>query len=85
MNQNQPNPFRDHTEIEIQASGNTGMNKIELIIRDITGKLIMSIPVKISTGANRIELLNPGWMKGLYTYSLSVDGKIVSTEKMGVY
>ncbi len=82
---NTPNPFRDETRISIESTVSAGSGEAELVINDITGRTLKIIPVDIQPGINSVNLQNPGFMKGLYTYSLRLKGKIVCTQKMSVY
>jgi hypothetical protein len=82
---NIPNPFHDETKIVIESTVTKGPGEAELLIRDIAGRTLKMIPVEIRPGTNTLVVENPGFMKGLYTYSLSINGKIICTQKMSVY
>ncbi|MFC2106794.1 M28 family peptidase [Bacteroidota bacterium] len=84
LKQNRPNPFDDHTEMIIEAGENLSHSKAEIIIQDISGRLIHSIPLKITSGTNVIRYNNDRNLKGLYTASLKVEGNIVQSIKMTI-
>ncbi len=85
MHQNRPNPFSKQTEIIIEASDNVIIRDAVLVITDLTGRTLRNIPVEISPGMNQLTLKNEGLVRGMYTYSLRVSNKIISTGKMSVY
>jgi hypothetical protein len=85
LHQNRPNPFSEQTEIIIEASDNARILDAVLVITDLTGRTLRSIPVEISPGLNQLTLKNDGLASGMYTYSLRVSNKIISAGKMSVY
>jgi len=85
MHQNRPNPFTEKTEILIEASDYVGIKNAVMLINDITGRNIRSIPLEISPGKNQLTIQKEGLAKGMYTYSLLNSNRIVSVGKMSVY
>jgi hypothetical protein len=85
VRQNHPNPFSDITVIGIEAAAGSSVSEGTLLIRDITGRIITTIPVTIRPGLNEVTFRNTEHRKGLYLYSLRVEGKILCTNKMTLY
>jgi hypothetical protein len=85
MNQNHPNPFSDQTEIIIEASENVLVSNAVLIITDLTGRTLRTIPVEIFPGTNTINLKRDGLANGMYIYSLEISNKVIGIGKMSVY
>jgi hypothetical protein len=82
LRQNTPNPFRDRTTIGIELDQNISYPNSSLVITDLSGRIVSTLPVDLRPGLNRVEFLNPGRLKGMYIYSVSVGGKTAATEKM---
>jgi hypothetical protein len=82
MNQNIPNPAIETTTVLIDVLQPLIKPDAEIIIKDITGRVMDRIPVRLQTGANIITYSNIKRLQGLFTYSLSVEGRIVQTRKM---
>lgn len=85
MSQNHPNPFRNKTEIKIVVSQHADFKDASIVIRDTTGKTVKIIEVKLVPGVNRIIFKNSENLRGLFTYSLCIAGRIIKTEKMTIY
>ncbi len=82
LEQNHPNPFTKQTEIEIEASPNINYDNAKLTFRDSSGREIKVLDLKIHPGINKVTFSNPGHLKGVFTYSLSIGGKVIITRKM---
>ena len=82
LHQNRPNPFLNQTEIVIEASVDTPHARAEIIIADMTGRIISRIPVELVPGLNTMRFKPPPGYSGLLTYSLSFNGTIAGTRKM---
>jgi len=52
----------------------------QLIIYDINGRLMKK--VKIENGFGKIHVYGADMVSGTYTYSILVDGKVMSAKKM---
>ena len=78
MKQNNPNPFNKETVIEynIVESGNAS-----ILVFDMNGKLLKTIPVKIP-GKGNITINANDFNPGMYYYTLIVNEKEVDTKKM---
>lgn len=82
--QNRPNPFVIKTEIVIEAAADIPCSKAEIVITEITGRILCKIPVKIEAGLNTVGYIPPTGQKGMLIYSLCIDGVIAGTKKMSV-
>jgi len=82
MLQNKPNPFAEHTIIKIQANETAFNQPAEIIISDISGRKVKTIPFDIVKENVRVEIMNDSGMKGIYFYSLYIDGQLIQTRKM---
>jgi hypothetical protein len=78
LKQNNPNPFNKETIIEynIIESGNAS-----ILVFDMNGKLLKTIPVKIP-GKGSITISANDFAAGMYYYSLIVNDTEIDTKKM---
>ena len=79
LKQNVPNPFNDKTVISFVIPEN--VKQAQIIIYDEMGMLIKRYDIS-TKGEGNVTFYSPGLRKGVYTYSLFADGKLVSTKKM---
>jgi len=81
LEQNNPNPLDNFTNIwyNIPAS----FKNAQLVVFDITGKVIKEIQLGSSPNGN-VNFDATGLSNGNYTYSIIVDGKVAQTKKMTV-
>ena len=84
LKQNRPNPFDEYTEMIIEAGEKISYSRVEILIQDISGRRIQSIPLTIVPGTNIIRYSNTNNLKGLYIASLKVGDNIVQTIKMTI-
>jgi hypothetical protein len=77
--QNEPNPFDNTTVIRFYVPEGTSNAKI--IYMDVSGKYIDATEVSES-GMGLINVEGAKLGKGVYTYSLEIDGKICDTKRM---
>lgn len=82
LEQNYPNPFSDKTEISYQLP--LDFKSAEIIIMDITGKLLKTFEIS-QKGKGKILVNSSEFQSGLYIYSLVVNGKKVDSKKMKVF
>ncbi len=74
-----PNPSVRNTILNVLLqNAKTGPNEIQVI--DITGKLVMQIPIYVSTTNEHLLIDLGGLANGVYTINLSGDGKIPQTQ-----
>lgn len=76
--QNTPNPFNEQTTIRFSLSDN--VQDAAICIFDMQGKMLKNIP--ISSGMNSISVSGPELGKGLFLYSLVINGQEIDTKKM---
>jgi hypothetical protein len=82
LEQNYPNPAFERTVIHISVDDLSLCRDGNIIIKDMTGKEIEKIFLQLTPGDNAITFRNWRQLKGIFTYSLSFDGRIVQTRKM---
>jgi hypothetical protein len=79
--QNTPNPFVHSTVIRYELPKFALSASIEVM--DITGRLIKQINVPVQSSGS-VTLENDNFVPGIYTYTLTVDGKASERRKMTV-
>ena len=79
LNQNTPNPFAESTVITYSIP--KSFSKAQIIFRTVTGEVIKTADIK-SAGKGLITVYASDISKGLYTYTLVIDGKTIDTKKM---
>ena len=79
LDQNFPNPFTGSTVIGYCLP--QGVSSAQMQISDMTGKVLAVIPLS-GSGPSSITADVAGYAAGTYSYSLIMNGKIVSTRKM---
>ena len=79
LGQNTPNPFNETTVIEYYLPKSS--NNAIIAVYNSTGKLINEINIE-ATGKGAIDLKLTNLPKGIYHYSLIVDGEVQDTKKM---
>jgi trimeric autotransporter adhesin len=78
LEQNTPNPFSQSTTIRYSIPD--GTQNAQLVITDLTGKVLKTY--SISSGAGQ-QVINGNELKaGSYIYSFTVNGKIMDTKQM---
>jgi len=82
LHQNIPNPFTNSTLITIENSSQKEYNNVEIIVRDNLGRFLRRIPTYLGQGKNEIRLGEFDNLKGMLTYSLVMEGKIIDTKRM---
>ncbi len=80
LEQNNPNPFSDRTFISYELPENLG--NAQILITDMSGKQIKTIPLKNCCG--EIEISAQDLPQGIVMYSLVAKGQILKTNKMVV-
>lgn len=79
LHQNEPNPFVENTTIQYHIPYD--FDKAQLVIGSIDGSVVKIHSIK-QKGDGKLILSNADLTKGMYTYSLIIDGQTVSTKKM---
>jgi len=78
LGQNSPNPYNEGTVISYSVAENASSAKMNFY--NLTGQLIKS--VSLQSGAGQINVSSDELPSGTYTYSLEVDGTLISNKKM---
>jgi len=80
--QNHPNPFDEATIITVKLNEKLQYQSAQVIIRDIQGKEIERLPIRLENQMNEV-LYNHGYKRvGTYTYTLVIDGRNIATKMM---
>ena len=77
--QNKPNPFDQSTEIAYVLPD--GVNNALILITDLQGKEIKRLPI-LKWGSGSVSLKAGNLSKGIYLYTLIVNGKLQDTKRM---
>ncbi len=80
--QNVPNPFDEVTTISVKINQPTSYKTAFIIIRDVQGKTIKKLPIKLDNQINEVNYEHGYGKVGIYSYSLLIDGVEVDTKKM---
>ena len=78
LGQNSPNPYNEGTVISYSVADNATSAKMNFY--NLTGQLIKS--VSLQNGAGKVNVSADELPSGTYTYSLEVDGALISNKKM---
>jgi len=79
IGQNTPNPFNDETVIDYYLLEQSTTASIQ--VNDLTGRIVKSFPL-LEKGQGKLTIQKSELSKGVYTYSLIVDNKLIATKKM---
>jgi hypothetical protein len=82
---NSPNPFTGQTQFCVEAGTDVRMDNASIVITDIMGREVQTIPVRISPGINTIEFTKTEGLQGIYIYSLCDAGRSICSRKMAIY
>lgn len=80
--QNMPNPFSEKTTISYELPERVSSAK--LLIHSLDGQLIKTYPLSANAGLGYITVDAGMLSPGIYTYSLSVNNRMVDTKRMVV-
>lgn len=80
--QNRPNPFDEATIIGVMVNEPVRYNKAEIRITDMAGRIVETLPLKLTQGLNEVSYVHGYHKTGMYNYSLVVDGSILLTQQM---
>ena len=78
LGQNSPNPYNEGTVISYSVAESA--NSAKMNFYNLTGQLIKS--VSLQNGAGQVNVSADELPSGTYTYSLEVDGALISNKKM---
>lgn len=79
LNQNEPNPFAELTTILYNIPEK--FNYAQLVFKTIDGKIIKTFDIP-KKGQGKVTVFASDLSKGMYMYTLIVDGKAMDTKKM---
>nr|MBK9650770.1 tail fiber domain-containing protein [Bacteroidota bacterium] len=79
LDQNEPNPFAEETNINYFIPESAG--KAEIMFYTNDGRLINKVEIK-ERGQGTLHIYASDLSSGIYTYTLMVNGKVVETKKM---
>jgi hypothetical protein len=80
--QNRPNPFDEATIIGVFVNKSINYKKAEIVIYDINGKIVESLPVDLVPGVNEAFYEHGYGKTGTYFYALVIDGKEIQRKSM---
>ena len=79
LNQNVPNPFAEQTTISYYLPEN--VQRAQILFFEQSGKIIKTVDLK-EKGKGTLNVFANDLSKGIYMYSLMIDGQTVETKKM---
>jgi hypothetical protein len=79
LNQNDPNPFAEETDITYFLPET--VNNAKMMFYDNTGRIIKAVELQ-GTGNGTLHVYASNLSSGIYVYALIVDGKVIDTKKM---
>ena len=79
LDQNLPSPFAESTQINYVIP-NDVLNA-KLLFYDMNGRIIKQVDIT-ERGEGKLTMYGENLEKGIYTYSLIADGKLIATKKM---
>lgn len=77
-----PNPFDETTTLSVLVNRNIGYHSATINITDIQGRTVKEIPIKLEPGINEVLYEHGFNQKGIFMYSLLIDGKVLQSGKM---
>lgn len=77
-----PNPFDETTTLSVLVNRKIEYRTASISITDIQGRTVKELPVKLEPGINEVLYEHGFNRKGIFMYSLVVDGKIWQSGKM---
>jgi len=82
LHNNKPNPWTDQTMIQVEYFPGAGSNKGELIVQDLTGRVVWSKNIVLNPGDNEFRLMGEDMMAGVYFCSLKQENNRSAPVKM---
>ena len=79
LDQNLPNPFAESTQINYVIPDD--VLNAKLLFYDMSGRIINEVNI-YERGNGVLTVYGENLEKGIYTYSLIADGKLIATKKM---
>ena len=79
---NRPNPFDESTIIGWMVYDPPSVNRGEVRITDLNGRLVESLAVDLKLGLNEVLYRHGYRQLGTFIYSLVIDGRVVDSKRM---
>lgn len=82
--QNEPNPFDEATTITVLRKADLDYKSAYISVVDLQGKEMAQIPISLKNEVNELlyDHRHHQYQKGIFSYSLVIDGKVIQTKKM---
>ncbi len=80
--QNKPNPFDEATIITVYVPESENYTNGAIEIRSLSGELVKSLPIELNGELNEVLYEHGFGATGVYTYSLVIDGEVISSKRM---
>lgn len=77
-----PNPFDETTTLSVLVKAPISYHIASIQITDYAGQFIRAIPIELKRGINEVLYEHGFNQKGVFYYSLHLDGQIIQTGKM---
>ncbi|MES2778357.1 MAG: M28 family peptidase [Bacteroidota bacterium] len=77
-----PNPFDETTTLSVWVNNRIDYHSATIRVTDIQGRTLRELPIKLEPGINEVLYEHGFNQKGLFMYSLVIDGKILQSGKM---
>jgi hypothetical protein len=74
-----PNPAQDDLNVDLNLNKNS---EVEILVKDVTGKTILSRKNKLSQGEHKLQLETTELSSGLYFMQVRSDAVLISTKKI---
>ncbi|MBL0138142.1 MAG: tail fiber domain-containing protein [Bacteroidetes bacterium] len=81
LNQNDPNPFAEHTLITFHIPEN--VKSAIIVFTDNTGRILRKVPIE-HTGDGQLDVFSSTLSNGVYSYTLIADETVIDSKKMVV-
>lgn len=80
--QNKPNPFDFATYIGVKVDKPVNYQNAYISVRDEKGQEVKRLPIKLNKGTNEVLFEHGYTARGVYTYTLIIDGKPIDSKNM---
>lgn len=80
--QNRPNPVTGETLFVVESESYYNETEASLVIKDMSGREVFRMPFEINPGMNKFSFSSRERLKGMYIYSLELDGDAVQSRKL---
>ncbi len=80
--QNKPNPFDFATYIGVKVNSGVDYHNAYISVRDSKGQEVKQLPIKLDAGINEVLYEHGYAARGVYVYTLVIDGKQIESKEM---